>query len=450
MEGRSTERVPVEIWTIILRRAIATPVLPFFGESQDFLESGILPNLRLFAQQCDLYREARQVQRTVSTFRLVCRLWNSILSSVHSNCVITNYESHNYPTKDIKGLSTVERLYVGTIDEEAFCFCSRSAAKAPCFLKIPQKDASTPEGAGWWEDLGDERLKKLLYGVRILSLDNWNFDLDKLIVTMPNIRAMVINFIYQELTEKIVLPFTVLSCQSQLTHLKLGTLDWSTFREQFHPQVPHLRQLRYLDLVFYSSKAGHPAERELKWNLPKLESLMMRGSIESQGKEEVTQFVQQCRQNLKGFVDTVQIYAGSALTRSSGPPQENQFPRLRTYGTDMFNINTHSIEATQTELTGSRTLIIYSFNSGLYASEITFIAARLISYMRKWGFRSAILPTSWHSLNSSFYSSRSVKWLLYKEFFGEFMKTDLKFSDSDGIELRDPHCYRFWEEDISK
>jgi hypothetical protein len=450
MEGRSIERVPVEIWTVILRRAIATPVLPFFGESHDFIDSEILLNLRLFAPQCELHREARQVQRTVSTFRLVCHLWNSILSNFRSNCVITNYESHNYPTKDIKGLGAVERLYVGAIDEETFCFCSRSPTRANCFLKMLQPDVSTQEEAGWWEDLGDERLKSLLYGVRIFSLDNWGFDIHRLIVMMPKIRAMSINFIYQELTEKIILPFTFLSSQSQLTHLKLATLDWTTFRNQFHPQVPHLRQLRYLDLVFYSSQAGHPAERELKWNLPKLESLMMRGSIEPQGKEEVTQFVQQCRQNLKGFVDTVQIYAGSALTRSSGPPQESQFPRLHTYGTDMFNINTHSIEATQTESTGSRTLIIYSFNSGLYDGEITFIAARLISYMRKWAFSQAILPTSWHSLKSSFYSSRSSKWPLYRGFFGEFMKTDLKFSDSEGIELRDPHCYRFWEEDISK
>jgi hypothetical protein len=439
MNRRVIEHVPVEIWTMILRKAISSPIFPFLEEPDGPLDSGIHYNLGLFLYECELYRGIREAERTTTTLRLVCRSWNSILLHFRPICIITNCGATNYPSKDIRTLEAVKRIHVAVKDVGLFCSCEISEVEGPCFYELPAGDPSTRAIPGWWEDLENENFKALLSGVRILSLDNWSIDIRKLISLTPNIQALWINFPYKTYTPATYSLSTLLSSHSQLSHLQLSTLRWSIFCDDFSPQLSLLRSLRYLDLHL---EAYNPVDREVEWNIPGLESLCIRGNLSFEVKEEVDNFIQQCGRTIKEFVYLLS-YDGP-MTTPIDPPLESRFPRLRTYGSDLDSIKHQLNEFPPSKPRHSRNLLIYYFNLGFdeYGAPL---AGPLISYMRRWSFNSVLLLTSWSDMKSSYDNTPSSLSYIFEDFFGEFMKTDLKLFDADGIELRSPLCSRFWE-----
>jgi hypothetical protein len=66
MEEGASERVPIEIWTLILRKVISSPVSPFLDGSHGPLDSGVLFTSDLFLPECDVYQGTREVQRAFS------------------------------------------------------------------------------------------------------------------------------------------------------------------------------------------------------------------------------------------------------------------------------------------------------------------------------------------------------------------------------------------------
>jgi hypothetical protein len=75
IEGSAFHRTPIEIWTMILYHALATPALPFIDGPYGYLGTDILGNMRLFPSKCALYKEFIMMKSTAETFRLVCRTW---------------------------------------------------------------------------------------------------------------------------------------------------------------------------------------------------------------------------------------------------------------------------------------------------------------------------------------------------------------------------------------
>ncbi|CAG8781157.1 16696_t:CDS:1, partial [Acaulospora colombiana] len=105
-------------------------------------------------------------------------------------------------------------------------------------------------------DLGNERLREVLHGVRILSLelDERSIDRARLVSMMPNLRAFRIKFSYKNS----IYDFSPLSsCQAHLTNLELSGLTWTSFRRHFPPLIPRIQSLQYLYLLLsYMEKRG--------------------------------------------------------------------------------------------------------------------------------------------------------------------------------------------------
>jgi hypothetical protein len=437
MDKRAIERVPIEIWTLILRKVISSPAFPFLDGSHGPLGSGVLFASHLFLSECDVYQETREVQRAITTLRLVCRSWELIASNFHRMCVITNCENTNYPTKDIKTLKSVERIHAVSDGTRAWCFCSFIPSKEPCFLEYPEDDTSVREMRGWWEDLEDESVKEVLAGVRILSVGSTGLDMWKLIAQMPNLQVLSVRFPWGKYVRKIE-PLHTFPFQPRLSHLHLTALTWATFCNTFSLQLPLLRSLRYLGLWLYRGE-DDPIRREVEWNLPKLETLSIRGKVQFEVKEEVGSLILQCGHTIGEFVDRLDY-----LGRDFETPKENKFPRLHTYGSELNYLMRSFKEIPPAQPTHLRNLLLYNIDWRC-AEDYALLAEQFITYMRRWGFNNVIFMTSWSDLKFPYDESL---YRTYNQFFGEFMKTELDFSDTDGIELRDPRCDRFWEMDI--
>ncbi|PVF94200.1 hypothetical protein CPB86DRAFT_54575 [Serendipita vermifera] len=281
------------------------------------------------------------MRRTITAFRLVCRLWASILSN-HYICVFTDFLFCNFPEKDPREMEGVERIHVTAhFDtniakdyEEMPCSCSVLLDK-PCLFDLQNRSCLFQHSVGWWEDLRDERLKELLLGVRMLSLvlDRRNMDIEKLVSSMPALQAIRIRLDSKGNVHNLR-PFpTLFSQQTQLTHLELSRLTWSTFSLHFLPLNPHLQTLRYLHLSFYWTHETSPIGQRTRWDFPKLNTLSVSGILHLGVREEVATFARQYGETLTEFIDLVVFLHGTIVKGSTEALQEGQFPQLHTYGT---------------------------------------------------------------------------------------------------------------------
>ncbi|PVF94202.1 hypothetical protein CPB86DRAFT_876590 [Serendipita vermifera] len=439
MEEKATQRVPVEIWTVILRRAVATSIFPYIDDSYG-LDYGIIQNTLFYRDDdCEAYCECLMMQRTIGTLRLVCRLWASILLN-YPICVFTDFGSCNYPGKSLKSLEGAERIRV--IAPQTFCPCK--IWKNTCFFDLSFCDSLFQHEPGWWEDLENEKLKNALRTVQMLSLefDGREFEMEKLIAMMPKLRALRIQLYDLDPTRD----FTpLLSCQSSLTNLELHALTWTSFSRRFPPLNSHLQSLQYLYLHFYWDKKRSPLVNDISWNFPRLKALGVSGEVDHGVKEEVVTFLRQCGPSLMEFADLISFRGADKLDLFPEISQEDHFPRLHIYGTDMRSIYWRFDRAAQVERTfprKARSLALLELNLEFYSTDVSW---QLLTYMRQRGFDEVIILKRWSDMKALYGEERPF--LSY--FFGEFtevVKTDLKFFDVEGIEIRDPRCGRFWEQ----
>ncbi|PVF94199.1 hypothetical protein CPB86DRAFT_789308 [Serendipita vermifera] len=459
MEESATQLVPVEIWTIILRQAVATPNFPFIDKADNHPNYGSIYGSLLFCDDCVAYRESRKMRQAITALQLVCRLWASILSN-YRVCIFTDRGICSFPGRALRQLKGVERIYMtAQVDGQAIieslpCSCSLSFEK-PCLFDLQYQNYLSQYSVGWWEGLWDEQLKELLLGVRMLSLvlDGRKIAIEKLISLMPTLQAIRIRFDPKDNVPGFS-PFpTLFSRQSQLTHLELSRLTWTSFYFYFFPLTSRLQTLRYLKLSFSWAQERSPIAQNIKWDFRGLNTLAISGVVHLGVKEEILEFVRQCGATFTEFVDQVAFVQQGTIQLSTGALQEEQFPRLRTYGTQIGYIKYQLDSAPQIEpkscceATLRRSLILYGTKSrSRFRNGLTM--GQLISYMKIWGFDRAILPERWSDLKTSSKEKDSSAPCYYEKVSRWFMETDLMLLDRDGIDVRDPRCDRFWEKEI--
>ncbi|PVF94201.1 hypothetical protein CPB86DRAFT_818204 [Serendipita vermifera] len=274
-----------------------------------------------------------------------------------------------------------------------------------------------------------------------LEFDGREFEMEKLIAMMPKLRALRVKLYY---TNPIHDFRPLLSCQSSLTNLELFALTWTSFSRQFPPLIPHLQSLQYLHLLFYWSDETSPVAHGINWNLPKLKALNISGEVDCGVKEEVVAFLRQCGQSLMEFADLISFRGADKLDLCIETSQEDHFPRLHTYGTDIRSIYRRFDSNSQVEPIfprKARSLIILELNVTFYS---TGVAGQLWLYMRQRGFDEVIILKRWRDMKALHLRERSFMSYVFGE-FKEVVKKDLKVFDIEGIEIRDPRCDRFWE-----
>ncbi|PVF99628.1 hypothetical protein CPB86DRAFT_824913 [Serendipita vermifera] len=381
--------------------------------------------------------------------QLVCRLWASTLQSLQHICTITDFENLSYPGTSIEALDGVERIDV--VPNAAYCPCAIDLLKRPCLLELKRHIPQGQGRAGWWEDMENERLKDLLHRVRVFSFDNRSAHIEKLIALMPNLRTLFINFPDPTDVDTTPLSHTLLTHQSHLTYLQLYSLTWTAFCRYASPPKPWAQSLRYLELHFNRTPEGNSLGQRTIWDFPRLETLTVQGDLQSQVREDVYSFIQQCGRTVREFADLLYFWEDDMDLSYTGIIHHDQFPRLHTYGLrrgaleDQFT-TVSKLDSTLSHSTAlPRTLLIYGFTLGLGNNNPNMLG-QLSSYMKSLGFNNIIIWSTWSRLKYIYDRVPDDMTYVYRDFFNGFMRTGMTFSDKDGIELRDPRCNWFWEE----
>ncbi|PVF99611.1 hypothetical protein CPB86DRAFT_783504 [Serendipita vermifera] len=390
MAESAIDRTSVEIWVIILHHATTATILPFIDESYNKLGSGILQNAELFPTDGDVYADMKAIEENITNLRLVCRAWAAILASSLNRCMLTNLGAVNLPISSARSLERVKRLQIMEYQSWAGLFSFRKDISLfPHDLKAHQI-SHVP----WWKDLDDEKVKKLLNEVRILSITNLEADPRRFLGLMPGLRAFHV-FLHPGIGD-IPMLFTCISRHPHLTHLSVSGVKWREFTEMFSMKGPAFPSLRYLDIKFsyYASETNLPKGQNVDWVVPQLATLILRGFVQATG-DDLGPFFKKCGQTVTGLVD----FGPYRSYESSFPviPFEHHFPHLSTYGTCFSFVieghinrpgtNNSSILGTQIPL---RLLILDGFGP-IDSVGPEDAALKLGSYMRASGFSEVIL-----------------------------------------------------------
>ncbi|PVF99637.1 hypothetical protein CPB86DRAFT_796427 [Serendipita vermifera] len=440
----AVQRTPVEIWSMILRHAVATPMLPFTDAARDHLGTNIVQNMLLFPQDCELYRKSAAINTTTKNLRLVCRTWADILEDVHQRCIFASDRGILNPYSDAKILHGAERVQI--TEDFIMCNCCFAGGGKECLLQ-QEYDLYGEYDVDWLEQLENATLQHLFGQVRILSIDNWRFDIKKLIGMMPKLRAL--RLIQTERCATQSIP-SLIPQSFHLTHLHLAQLLWQDFCKHFQVRSTCLQPLLYLGLDFICKQSwrAQPESTTLpriEWDYPNLVNLYIRGTLPYEAKEEFDQFLRQCGRNVTGFVNRCSFYKRGERIGPEGIPPEDRFPRLALYGTlfksiiPFFSPNSQSDHSPSDKLSLSRSFLLCEFDTA-FSSESEWLAEGLVKLMPEWGFTGIILDMDWGTFgNFKVYSS----W--FRKFFSVITTSNLLFSDNKGIDVRDMRCARFWD-----
>lgn len=115
MTESALERTPVEIWTLILGHAIASPLSPFLEDGT--MPYGLIENLDSFANWC---YSSKRLRNTILRLRSVCRTWSDILKGVPIECAFLNLLADKTIQEQVP--RPTRRLYVGT---PTVCLCGQ-------------------------------------------------------------------------------------------------------------------------------------------------------------------------------------------------------------------------------------------------------------------------------------------------------------------------------------
>jgi hypothetical protein len=449
IEVSAVYRTPIEIWTMILYRALATPALPFIDGPYGYLGTDILKNIRLFPSKCALYKEFIMMKSTAETFRLVCRTWATILANIRYRCIFANYDGTSHPmTTNID--QCVYRVQISNDndpdDENYECFlcaCLFSDGGGPCFF-LDRPHSKLEQQKNWIQVIDDTILTKAFQQVRILDLDNRKLDTKKLISFMPNLRALSLGF--PGIRNNSAQSLAFLPRNSHLTHLKLTTLTWTSFCREFGGISSYLCSLQYLELFLFIGRDGKTDKiaPRVNWSLSTLRNLCIRGILECEVKEEFDTFVSHCGNTVTELIKTCSFEDLPDSLSSDSLSFLGEFPHLSLYGTSVDSIMALLISNSQFKAKPSyqpstcRTLLLEGIIYSLSLEPERLIRG-LVSLNTSWGFKYIILDDTWDSLQRSDIHQR---W--FKKFIDGALNTDLKFSDSNGIEIRDPKCTELW------
>ncbi|CAG8521688.1 11563_t:CDS:2 [Acaulospora colombiana] len=342
------------------QEATTAAILPFIDGSYNKLGSGILQNDKLFAEDGDIYYDVKVMEKNINNLRLVCRTWAAILANSRNRCVMTNLNTFNLP-----GKST---------------------------FSYPPLDTGAPSEIPWWRDFDNEQLKEILANVRILVIRHLSIDLKRFLDLMPGLRAFSLSM--NSRFGIISMPSTYISHHPHLTHLSLSDIKWKQFAEYFSVKGPRFLSLRYLDINFTNSPRNSISSQDerVDWSISQLDSLIFRGSVEENTREDFKSFIGKCGQTVTEFID---FGPYREFHEPSSIPFQDHFPYLSTYGTCFSfliegDLTTPGKESSFNPGNRHRLLILEGFcpRDSLGPEEA---ASRLRAYMRALGFNEVLL-----------------------------------------------------------
>ncbi|PVF95653.1 hypothetical protein CPB86DRAFT_863471, partial [Serendipita vermifera] len=287
MTGSSVGRTPLEIWHLILRYAIASPLLPFVDENA--LSTSLMDNLHMFSTNCQHYRIYRDVtQDIIERLRLVCRTWDKLLQSNSKDVAISDLDYNHYTSVQMN--KHARRIHFWT---QNVCKCKSLPPRNTCkFYQGPH-----PRIQEWMERSEDEQsLQRQIPNVRILVWDcPWISSL-KFLGPLSNLTAL--SLYSHEYTNSTWSMQQLRIYAVRLTHLHVQNLDEASklLSEEFsHPNI------RYLSLRIEYSRDMTSHESVMNWTLPSLETLRIHGFVHPRIRKGINAFLFRHSEHLEGL-----------------------------------------------------------------------------------------------------------------------------------------------------
>jgi hypothetical protein len=398
METSAVQRTPNEIWAMILRRVVVTPLFPFMDDQEDYLHADIIEHIQLFPNGCDVYRQTIVAEKAWKILRRVCRSWDSIVSNFHQGCIFAHEKGIRYPAVDKRVLEGLERIQIVFDTGKGSCTCG----KTPCFVK-DHKYSPLKGQEPRLHDFGDEKLKQLFRHIRTMTISDWKIDRKWLIHSMPKLQALNIYHPHRNWSAPVEPLITLLPDHCNLTHLQLDNVSWNQLYMHFSTKRPFLQSLHYLALAFAEKAYGEPniEEQKIEWNSPKLKKLVIRGYINFNEKETFALFLQNCGKTVAEYVVTCSFLGHKYIV-----PHIIHFPHLSVYGASLSYLFSHMSSSSETSdvssstTTSLHTLIIFEFYDVRRFGPEEF-AVKLASFVEFWGFKEikldSIPPLAWLS-----------------------------------------------------
>ncbi|PVF99610.1 hypothetical protein CPB86DRAFT_783503, partial [Serendipita vermifera] len=395
------------------------PLLPFIDESHNHLSTSFIQTLDLFCESCPAFKTWREIEKTIKSLRLVCRMWASIISNTSLNrCAFTDLYEFGYPSRDTLTLQGVERLQFASDCYSAFFddwddienAVSSNIISGCIHEYFPRGEV---EGR-WWEHLEDEATKGLLRQARIFISPHWSLHTEKILGLMPQLQALSL-YVSGYSSPPLTTIFSLLPCKSYITHLELHDLPWMEFATCFSGKQYTFPCLR----TAYTNM-----KHDVEWNSPRLESLMISGSL-NVDRESLDPLLSLWGKSVREYVDD--CYFSDNQIHAIIPPF-HRFPHLSLYGTRLGVVITDPIiqHRSQMVLASSPSrnprsfLLRLEYRKYEYGPEES--ALRLVAYVKVYRFVEVVLTWSWARVQAMFVpyspsglSPEEEKW--YKIFF---------------------------------
>jgi hypothetical protein len=427
-------RIPIEIWEVILREAVRSPLLPF-TENGELFDSFMMTH-GLFSPFCSSSREYRDItQTTIKRLRLVCRVWSTILRPYMYEYAATDLNLRHVPSKEVADLA--RRLY---ITQYHSCQCVRWDKPSCPFTSLRYSGSRR-------ERIPIHRipLTKHLPSARILilgSIGHIGLDflrpLSKLCglsISLSNIQA----------------PWSLKRISTtipQLAHLQITHVNRYEAMQVEEIRFPHVRNLT-VSLDEYQVFVEDPFEG---WIFPQLKTLHFEGRTSDSGRRSMYEFASRHGETLVELVDT------AILGKFDLPPAYlwDSCPNLNAFGIEMKYIfyNTSTAYTSQWESRSTELpaldLFIYDFPIDWQSPDIAL--PRIKTLVERLNIRKIVSVYSWEYLErkrASAYKSISKKpesqhWEANRKSFSNMLlRLGVPIYDRFGVPLDDALKTRF-------
>ncbi|KAG8828342.1 hypothetical protein FRC19_006440 [Serendipita sp. 401] len=445
------ERVPVEIWYSVLPLAFQTWLLPNDG-------GDVIDGILLFADRCESVVEYTRIENTRRRLRAVCRIWKAIVDNLDIDVTSSDFKDSKILVEFNFFLSTRIELR-----SKRRCNCKRCPEPWGDPAMPPKEHRRIPSTSPHIT----VRNQSLFHSSRaqVYFLDLPPRDMTENIRFTSHLAAFegcLGDLDYQK-------GLKVESVFERLTHLSLSL--WPDEMNAVY-QFPHLRFLQvtlYMDWISGYAKDSHIPL--WSWVLPKLVSLIVRGSISEPYTDDLLKFLQSHTSTIENLVLDYQYDGGMDIQsyRVDGDLLR-QCPRLRTLGLAM---NTLSSIMEDLGMEGEKRMLaaapvptpicesllldniitLVGLDGGLLQSHADQCVRICTSPAAL--FERIVTAYSWEELYNlcerRMAPRKRVNGIIVKQLaspialFETIYKSDIKFVDREGIELREGSGMRFLE-----
>jgi hypothetical protein len=381
------QRTPTEIWRLILRHAIASPLLPYVDEG--VLSTHLVETLHLFTascRHCFIYRNVTQA--TIERLRLVCRTWADLLRSNTNDFVITDLDSHHYTSEKANKIARRVNIWTGRV-------CGRIEYLTNKACPFRHKSWNLD----WKLEMDEEQyLNKLIPNVSILILDPLLAPSLRFLTPLSNLVALSLNC--APLLEGSWSMGHLVTCIPRLTHLCLKYLSENSRR--LSEEVTHFNLL-YLRLAFDHYPRISSPQKFMDWIFPSLQTLIIRGLLDPVCDDFINNFITRHARNIIGLDIDYRFYDRSGSYTPAHIPSTlwEICPNINAFGIDSYYLS-KNIGIMKKERNADRCppiqLLIHEFkSSSIHSSELAMVLQDLVGM---WKVSNIVIAGPWSTVNN--------------------------------------------------